>query len=435
MLTSPLLLAISLGLIIGKPLGVFGFSYLSVKLGIAKLPQGINFKQIFAVAILCGIGFTMSMFLASLAFNADAGESINSLSRLGILLGSTVSAIVGYMALKVTTAKIRVIKTMEKLTCYVIYASEKIAGLSHFLQCASDSHVVPIPAVTKEQVSLLGNSSALFNLKKAEEILNRTPNNKEIAHTLSHIHCWKVIAENEQLQDNDFALIAESEIQPVENFIQHAISYANKYSSYGIIKLQHDGDARSGERLFQSGDEPDALIYGDTNQYNYGCSLYLIRKNVAKKLTALLSETKPYWLSAQFTAFYEPQNIAQARYLLGENPGQKQQDKVENPLFSIIVPIYNVERYLEQCIESVLAQDYQNYELILVDDGSPDNSIDICAKYAKQYSNIVFIHKINGGVSDARNAGIQIARGEYLMFLDSDDYWEGTSILSDYKDN
>ena len=322
---------------------------------------------------------------------------------------------------------------MEKLTCYVIYASEKIAGLSHFLQCASDSHVVPIPAVTKEQVSLLGNSSALFNLKKAEEILNRTPNNKEIAHTLSHIHCWKVIAENEQLQDNDFALIAESEIQPVENFIQHAISYANKYSSYGIIKLQHDGDARSGERLFQSGDEPDALIYGDTNQYNYGCSLYLIRKNVAKKLTALLSETKPYWLSAQFTAFYEPQNIAQARYLLGENPGQKQQDKVENPLFSIIVPIYNVERYLEQCIESVLAQDYQNYELILVDDGSPDNSIDICAKYAKQYSNIVFIHKINGGVSDARNAGIQIARGEYLMFLDSDDYWEGTTVLSDLQ--
>ena len=104
MLTSPLLLAISLGLLLGKPLGVFGFSYLSVKLGIAKLPQGINFKQIFAVAILCGIGFTMSMFLASLAFNADAGESINSLSRLGILLGSTVSAILGYITLKKTTA-------------------------------------------------------------------------------------------------------------------------------------------------------------------------------------------------------------------------------------------------------------------------------------------------------------------------------------------
>ena len=320
---------------------------------------------------------------------------------------------------------------MEKLTCYVIYASQKIERLSHFLQCASDSHLIPIPAVTKEQVSLLGNSSVLFNLKKAEELLDRTPNNEEIAHTLSHIQCWKAIAENKQLQDNYFALIAESEIHPVENFIQHAINYANKYSSYGIIKLQHDSAGRSGERLFQIGDEPDALIYGDTNQYNYGCSLYLIRKNVAKKLTALLSETKPYWLADQFTVFHEAQNIAQARYLLGENPSQKPQDKIENPLFSIIVPIYNVERYLEQCIESVLAQNYQNYELILVDDGSPDNSLDICTKYAKQHHNIAFIRKVNGGLSDARNAGIKLARGEYLMFLDSDDYWEGTSILSD----
>ena len=322
---------------------------------------------------------------------------------------------------------------MEKLTCYVIYASEKIEGLSHFLQCASDSHVVPIPAVTKEQVSLLSNSSALFNLKRAEELLERTPNDKEIAHTLSHIQCWKAIAENELLQDNDFALIAESEIHPVENFIQHAINYANKYSSYGIIKLQHDGAHRSGERLFQAGDTPYAIIYGDINQYNYGCSLYLIRKDVAKKLTTLLNETKPYWLADQFTEFHDPKNIAQACYLLGELSQKTSQPKIENPLFSIIVPIYDVERYLTQCIESVLAQDYSNYELILVDDGSPDNSIDICTKYAKQYSNIVFIHKINGGVSDARNAGIQIARGEYLMFLDSDDYWEGTTILSDLQ--
>lgn len=322
---------------------------------------------------------------------------------------------------------------MEKLTCYVIYTSEKIERLSDFLQYSSDSHFVPIPAISKEQVSLLGNSSVLFNLKKAEELLDRTPNDKEIAHTLSHIQCWKAIAENKQLQDNDFALIAESEIHTVENFIQHAINYANKYSSYGIIKLQHDGAHHSGERLFQAGDEPYALIYGDINQYNYGCSLYLIRKNVARKLTALLSETKPYWLANQFTEFHDPKNIAQACYLLGELSQKTSQPKIENPLFSIIVPIYDVERYLTQCIESVLAQNYQNYELILVDDGSPDNSIDICTKYAKQYSNIVFIHKINGGLSDARNAGIKLARGEYLMFLDSDDYWEGTSLLSDLQ--
>ncbi|HHF6779831.1 TPA: Na+/H+ antiporter NhaA [Haemophilus influenzae] len=103
MISSPLLLAIASGLIIGKPVGIFGFSYLSVKLGLAKLPDGINFKQIFAVAVLCGIGFTMSMFLASLAFDANAGESVNTLSRLGILLGSTVSAILGYLFLKQTT--------------------------------------------------------------------------------------------------------------------------------------------------------------------------------------------------------------------------------------------------------------------------------------------------------------------------------------------
>ena len=106
MISSPLLLAIACGLIIGKPVGVFGFSYIFVKLGLAKLPDGIKFKQIFAVAVLCGIGFTMSMFLASLAFNADAGESVNTLSRLGILLGSTVSATLGYLFLKQTTKRI-----------------------------------------------------------------------------------------------------------------------------------------------------------------------------------------------------------------------------------------------------------------------------------------------------------------------------------------
>ena len=105
MISSPLLLAIACGLIIGKPVGVFGFSYISVMLGLAKLPDGINFKQIFAVAVLCGIGFTMSMFLASLAFDADAGESVNTLSRLGILLGSTVSATLGYLFLKQTTKR------------------------------------------------------------------------------------------------------------------------------------------------------------------------------------------------------------------------------------------------------------------------------------------------------------------------------------------
>ena len=102
-LNSPLTLGIALGLIVGKPLGVFVFSYLSVKLRLAKLPQGVNFVQIFAISILCGIGFTMSMFLAGLAFGETAYNSFDTLSRLGILLGSGVSAVVGYVLLRKTT--------------------------------------------------------------------------------------------------------------------------------------------------------------------------------------------------------------------------------------------------------------------------------------------------------------------------------------------
>ncbi|MBN6075340.1 Na+/H+ antiporter NhaA [Aggregatibacter actinomycetemcomitans] len=103
-LNSPLTLGIALGLIVGKPLGVFLFSYLSVKLRLAKLPQGINFSQIFAISVLCGIGFTMSMFLAGLAFGETPHNSFDTLSRLGILLGSGVSAILGYGLLRKTTS-------------------------------------------------------------------------------------------------------------------------------------------------------------------------------------------------------------------------------------------------------------------------------------------------------------------------------------------
>ena len=289
-------------------------------------------------------------------------------------------------------------------------------------------YFTPVLTINATQIEAI-DTALIFNTQKAFEKLNRLITNREIAHTLSHIKCWKAIAENSELDDEDFALIAECSVNLVGNFQQLAQDYANRYPSYGIIKLQ----SNAGGRLFQDGDNTDAFIYGDISQYNKGCALYLIRKDLAKKLTTQIAETKPHWLAEQFTEFHEPSNIAQACYLLGEIPKERLQDKVENPLFSIIVPIYNVERYLEQCIESVLAQDYQNYELILVDDGSPDNSIDICVKFAKQYPNIIFIRKINGGLSDARNAGIKLARGKYLMFLDSDDYWDGTTILSDLQ--
>lgn len=91
------------------------------------------------------------------------------------------------------------------------------------------------------------------------------------------------------------------------------------------------------------------------------------------------------------------------------------------PLLSVIVPVYKVEAYLRDCVDSILAQTYQNLEIILVDDGSPDNCGAICDEYAKLDSRVKVIHKPNGGLSDARNAGMRIATGEYLMFVDSDD--------------
>lgn len=91
-------------------------------------------------------------------------------------------------------------------------------------------------------------------------------------------------------------------------------------------------------------------------------------------------------------------------------------------LISIIVPIYKVENYLEKCIESILNQTYKDIEIILVDDGSPDNCGKICDEYAKKDKRIKVIHKQNGGLSDARNFGIDLATGEYIIFVDSDDY-------------
>ena len=90
---------------------------------------------------------------------------------------------------------------------------------------------------------------------------------------------------------------------------------------------------------------------------------------------------------------------------------------------SIIVPIYKVENYIGQCIESILAQTYEDIELILVDDGSPDNCGKICDTYAEGDSRIKVIHKENSGLSDARNVGVANASGEYIIFLDGDDYW------------
>lgn len=97
-------------------------------------------------------------------------------------------------------------------------------------------------------------------------------------------------------------------------------------------------------------------------------------------------------------------------------------------LISVIVPVYNVEKFLPRCIESIRAQTYKKIEIILVDDGSPDQCPKICDNYAKDDDRIKVIHKKNGGLSDARNMGIECAKGEYLCFVDSDDYIAPTML-------
>ena len=97
---------------------------------------------------------------------------------------------------------------------------------------------------------------------------------------------------------------------------------------------------------------------------------------------------------------------------------------------SVIVPVYNVEKYLCQCVDSILGQTYRDLEVILVDDGSPDGCPRICDEYARKDGRVKVIHKKNGGLSDARNAGLEMAGGEYVIFVDSDDFWKDESVLS-----
>lgn len=91
-------------------------------------------------------------------------------------------------------------------------------------------------------------------------------------------------------------------------------------------------------------------------------------------------------------------------------------------MISIVVPVYNVEKYLKKCLDSVISSSYKDWECILVDDGSKDNSGLICDEYVKKDSRFRVIHKQNGGLSSARNAGMEVAKGKWLMFIDSDDF-------------
>ena len=98
------------------------------------------------------------------------------------------------------------------------------------------------------------------------------------------------------------------------------------------------------------------------------------------------------------------------------------------PLVSIIVPVYNVEKYIRSCVDSILTQTYENLQVILVDDGTLDNSGKICDEFAKKDNRVTVIHKENGGLSSARNEGLDVASGDYIMFVDGDDYLADNAV-------
>ena len=104
-----------------------------------------------------------------------------------------------------------------------------------------------------------------------------------------------------------------------------------------------------------------------------------------------------------------------------------------NRKISIIVPVYNLENYLERCVRSLLQQSYSNLEVILVDDGSLDNSPKICDTLCKEDQRIICIHKKNGGLSSSRNVGLDMASGDYILFVDGDDYVHPDMVRTMYE--
>lgn len=106
---------------------------------------------------------------------------------------------------------------------------------------------------------------------------------------------------------------------------------------------------------------------------------------------------------------------------------------MNEPLISVIVPVYKVEKYLDECVESIVNQTYRNLEIILVDDGSPDNCPQMCDDWAKRDARIRVMHKENGGVSSARNAGLDVCKGDYVTFVDSDDWVESDWLINSIR--
>ncbi|MCM1321644.1 MAG: glycosyltransferase [Bacteroides sp.] len=117
---------------------------------------------------------------------------------------------------------------------------------------------------------------------------------------------------------------------------------------------------------------------------------------------------------------------------MAETQNKNDFSQTNSPFVSVIIPVYKVEQYLNECVDSVLNQTFSDFEVILVDDGSPDRCPAICDEYAAKDTRVKVIHKENGGLSDARNAGINVATGEWLLFVDSDDYLENSQSMEHF---
>jgi len=121
------------------------------------------------------------------------------------------------------------------------------------------------------------------------------------------------------------------------------------------------------------------------------------------------------------------------RVLLGDKINMEKNVEINREKISVIVPVYKVEKYLNRCVESICKQSYSNLEILLVDDGSPDSCPQMCDEYAKADSRIIVIHKENGGLSSARNAALEVATGDYVICVDSDDYIHPRAVEKLYQ--
>ena len=322
------------------------------------------------------------------------------------------------------------------LNSYVIYDEHQPQQLSAFLAQDCQAVFTPIGAVNEHSLASLPSLDLVFDTQKVQTIANRFVQASDIAKTLSHIKCWQAVNLDEHIAENDFVLIAEADIELAPNYRPALLAHIESFlsaSQFELALLQRQQDNYWQDKVYPGNGEISSIVYNIPYSYNHiGAGLYLIRKRQIQKILNRSQAEKPYWLADTFSEFCDYTLMVQTNAMLGKVRSDLAQfQKPTAPLFSVIVPIYNVERYLKQAIDSVLQQDFYNYELILVNDGSTDSSGDIAYQYSKKYPHIQFISQPNAGQSTARNSAMKLAKGEYLMFLDSDDYWQGTTILSD----